>query len=148
MKNSNIVKKIAIGADHTGFDLKEKLKQYLTDTGYEVFDCGTFNPEPVDYPTIAYKVAKLVSDSQYERGIIVDGAGIGSAMAANKVPGVRASLCYDLSSAKNSREHNDANVLTLGAGLIGFQLAKQIVDVWLTAECTVDRHQRRVQLIS
>ena len=141
-------KKIAIGADHAGFELKEKLKQYLEEKGHLIFDCGTFSKESVDYPAIAYEVAKLVSDSQYERGIIVDGAGIGSAMAANKLPGVRAALCYDLSTAKNSREHNNANVLTLGAGLIGFELIKQIVDTWLAAECTVERHLRRVQMIS
>ncbi len=90
---------------------------------------------------------KLISEGKYEKGIIIDGAGIGSAMAANKVEGVRAALCYDVSSARNSREHNDANVLTLGAGLIGLSLAKQIVDIWLTTECTVDRHLRRVKMI-
>ena len=141
------LKRIAIGADHAGFELKEKLKQYLTEKGYTVFDCGTFSTDSVDYPSIAYNVAKLISSGEYEQGIIIDGAGIGSSMTANKVPGVRAALCYDISSAKNSREHNDANVLTLGAGLIGFQLAKQIVDIWLSTECTVDRHLRRVKMI-
>lgn len=140
-------RKIAIGADHAGFELKEKLKKYLTDKGHTVFDCGTFSIESVDYPVIAFNVAKLIADAEYELGIIIDGAGIGSAMAANKVPGVRAALCYDLSSARNSREHNDANVLTLGAGLIGFELAKQMVEVWLTTECTVDRHLRRVKML-
>jgi deoxyribose-phosphate aldolase len=140
-------KKIAIGADHAGFELKEKLKKYLTEQGHTVFDCGTFSTESVDYPAIAYQVAGLIGKGEYQLGIIVDGAGIGSAMTANKVPGVRAALCYDVSTARNSREHNDANVLTLGAGLIGFELAKQIVDIWLTTECTVDRHLRRVKMI-
>jgi len=140
-------RKIAIGADHAGFELKEKLKKYLTEQGHTVFDCGTFSTESVDYPAIAFQVARLIGNKEYELGIIVDGAGIGSAMAANKVPGVRAALCYDLSTARNSREHNNANVLTLGAGLIGFELAKQIVDVWLSSECTVDRHLKRVKMI-
>lgn len=144
--NSNTIK-IAIGSDHSGFELKEKLKFYLKEKGYSVFDSGTFSAEPVDYPAIAFNVAKLVSEGTYKKGIIIDGAGIGSAMAANKVDGVRAALCYDVSSARNSREHNDANVLTLGAGLIGLSLAKQIVDIWLTTECTVDRHLRRVKMI-
>ena len=138
---------IAIGADHAGYELKEKLKKYLAEQGHTVFDCGAFSTESVDYPVIAFQVARLIGSGEYELGIIIDGAGIGSAMAANKVPGVRAALCYDLSTAKNSREHNDANVLTLGAGLIGFELAKQIVDIWLTSECTVDRHLRRVNMI-
>ncbi len=141
-------RKIAIGADHAGFELKEKLKKYLTDRGHTIFDCGTFSTESVDYPAIAFHVARLIGNSEYELGIIVDGAGIGSAMAANKVAGVRAALCYDLSTARNSREHNNANVLTLGAGLIGFELAKQIVDVWLASDCTVDRHLKRVNMIS
>jgi deoxyribose-phosphate aldolase len=141
-------RKIALGADHAGFELKEKLKKYLTEQGHALFDCGTFSTESVDYPAIAYQVARLISSNEYDVGIIVDGAGIGSAMAANKVPGVRAALCYDVSTAQNSREHNDANVLTLGAGLIGFQLAKQIVDIWLTTECTVERHLKRVQMIA
>jgi deoxyribose-phosphate aldolase len=140
-------KKIVIGADHAGFELKEKLKKYLAQQGHAVFDCGTFSTDSVDYPAIAYQVARLIGSGEYELGIIIDGAGIGSAMAANKVPGVRAALCYDLSTARNSREHNNANVLTLGAGLIGFELAKQIADTWLNSECTVDRHLRRVNMI-
>jgi len=141
-------RKIALGADHSGFELKEKLKKHLTEQGHTVFDCGTFSTKSVDYPSIAYQVARLVSSGDYELGIIVDGAGIGSAMAANKVPGVRAALCYDISTARNSREHNNANVLTLGAGLIGFALAQQIVDVWLNSECTIERHLRRANMIS
>jgi len=140
--------KIAIGADHGGFELKEKLKKYLTDNNISVEDCGTHSTESVDYPKYAYAVANQVSGGSCQRGIVIDGAGIGSCMAANKVPGVRAALCYDLSSAKNSREHNDANVLALGAGLIGFELAKQIVDIWLNTDCTVDRHIKRVAMIN
>jgi len=139
--------KIAIGADHGGFRLKEELAAQLKDQGHDVTDVGTSSDEAVDYPVFAQAVARQVASGQSERGIMVDGAGIGSAMAANKVPGVRAALAYDISSALNSREHNDANVLTLGAGLIGPALARQIVDAWLGAECTEARHQRRVELI-
>jgi deoxyribose-phosphate aldolase len=139
--------KIALGADHVGYELKEILKNHLESSGYEVVDCGTNSTDPVDYPIIAYKVACLVSEQNCQRGIIIDGAGIGSAIAANKLPGIRAALCYDLSSARNSREHNDANVLTLGAGLIGAALAKQISDVWLNSSCTVERYLNRVQQI-
>jgi deoxyribose-phosphate aldolase len=139
--------KIAIGADHGGFELKEKLKKYLSEKGHAVEDCGTYSAEAVDYPTYAYAVAKQVSDNHCERGIMINGAGIGSCMVANKVPRVRAAMCYDISTARNSREHNDANMLTLGAGLIGFELAKQIVDIWLSTECTAERHKKRVAMI-
>ncbi len=141
------VNKIALGSDHSGFQLKEIFKKYLETRGYQIVDCGTHSTEPVDYPLIAYKVAKLVSDNSCERGIMIDGAGIGSAITANKLPGVRATLCYDFSSARNSREHNDANFLTLGAGLIGEGLAKQIVELWLTTDCTTERYLKRVQQI-
>ena len=124
-------RRIAIGADHGGYSLKESLKPHLAELGYEVVDCGTHNSDPVDYPDIAYAVARLVADGTCANGIIIDGAGIGSCMAANKVPGVRAALCYDHATAVNSREHNHANVLTLGAGLIGASLARQIVTDWL-----------------
>jgi len=138
---------IAIGADHGGFPLKEKLVAYLRDLGHEVHDCGTSSTESVDYPDFAYAVARLVSEGACRQGIVVDGAGIGSAMVANKVPGVRAALCYDVSSARNSREHNHANVLTLGAGLIGENLARQIVDVWLHTPWGTGRHAKRVEKI-
>jgi ribose 5-phosphate isomerase B len=140
-------KVIALGADHGGLDMKEVLKAYLQELGYDVKDCGTFSSESVDYPDFAYAVAKLVSEGQAWRGIMVDGAGIGSCMTANKVPGVRASMCYDLSTAKNAREHNDANVLTLGGRLIGDNLAKAIVKTWLETEFGGGRHQRRVNKI-
>ena len=140
--------KIAIGADHGGYELKKKLKKYLIDKGYTLEDCGTHSTDAVDYPKYAYAVAEMVSKGTANVGIMIDGAGIGSCMTANKVPGVRAALCYDISTAKNSREHNDANMLTLGAGMVGFELAKQIVDVWLTSKCTVDRHKKRVAMIT
>jgi ribose 5-phosphate isomerase B len=138
---------VAIGADHGGYALKEILKAYLVGLGYTVVDCGTHSTEPVDYPDLAYAVARLVGSGEAWRGIVVDGAGIGSAMAANKVPGVRAALCYDHATAVNSREHNDANVLTLGAGLIGSNLAQQIAQTWLATAFSGGRHQRRVDKI-
>lgn len=140
-------KVIALGADHGGFDMKETLKAYLQELGYAIKDCGAFGSESVDYPDFAYAVARLVSEGQAWRGIMVDGAGIGSCMAANKVPGVRASMCYDLSTAVNAREHNDANVLTLGGHLIAEGLAKKIVKTWLETKFAGGRHERRVNKI-
>ena len=139
-------KRIAIGADHGGYELKEQLLAHLASAGHRVNDVGTSSREAVDYPVFARAVAEAVSSGSADVGIMIDGAGIGSCMAANKVPGVRAAMAYDLSSARNSREHNDANVLTLGAGLIGAGLAKQIVDVWLATECTEPRHLNRVAM--
>lgn len=139
--------RIAVGADHGGFELKERLREWLSANGYEVDDCGTRDGSRCDYPVIAASVARKVADGSCQRGVIVDGAGIGSSMVANKLPGVRAALCYDVSSARNSREHNDANVLTLGAGLIGAALAQQILSIWLTTDCTEERHQKRVRMI-
>lgn len=139
--------RVAIGADHSGFELKQRLARWLKEHGYAVEDCGVFDTQPADYPVIAASVARKVASSEVDRGIVIDGAGIGSSMVANKFPGVRAALCYDLSSARNSREHNDANVLTMGAGLIGASLAEQIVEAWLGATCTVDRHLKRVAMI-
>ncbi len=139
---------IALGADHGGFSLKEHLKGYLQQQGYAVTDCGTHSTEAVDYPDIAAAVAEHVSDGRCGRGIIIDGAGIGSAMVANRFAGVRAAMCYDVSTARNSREHNDANVLTLGAGLIGVRLGEQIVETWLKWDCTAERHRRRVAKIT
>ncbi len=139
--------RIALGSDHAGFALKKELVSYLREKGHEVEDVGTHSADPVDYPVFAREVANRVASGTCARGIVIDGAGIGSAIVANKVPGVRAALAYDLSSAINSREHNDANVLTLGAGLIGGVLARQIVDAWLEAECTQERHMRRVAMI-
>jgi ribose 5-phosphate isomerase B len=138
---------VALGADHGGYAMKEDLKAHLGGLGYEVIDCGTSSTASVDYPDFAYAVAKLVSDGRAWRGIMVDGAGIGSCMAANKVPGVRAAMCYDHATAVNSREHNDANVLTLGGALLGANLARQIVKTWLETDFGGDRHARRVNKI-
>jgi RpiB/LacA/LacB family sugar-phosphate isomerase len=138
---------IAIGADHGGYALKERIAFKLKEAGWEVTDCGTDSHESVDYPDFARAVAEKVASSECRWGIVIDGAGIGSAIAANKVPGVRAATCYDISSARNSREHNHANVLSLGAGLIGEGLAWQIVEEWLATEWGGDRHARRVAKI-
>lgn len=138
---------IAIGADHGGFPLKERIAFKLREAGWEVTDCGTDSHESVDYPHFAHLVAQKVASGECRWGIVVDGAGIGSAMAANKVPGVRAATCYDISSARNSREHNHANVLSLGAGLIGEGLAWQIVEEWLATDWGEGRHARRVAMI-
>jgi ribose 5-phosphate isomerase B len=140
--------RVAIGCDHGGFTLKTTLIAHLAERGVEVVDCGCSGTESVDYPDFAHEVARLVSRGACRSGIIVDGAGIGSCMVANKVPGVRAALCYDLSSARNSREHNHANVLTLGAGLIGANLACQIVSAWLDTAWGGGRHARRVEKIT
>jgi len=145
--DANPDRTVALGADHGGFALKEELKNYLQELGYAVLDCGTHSTESVDYPDFAYAVARLVAEGRAGRGIMVDGAGIGSCMAANKVPGIRAAMCYDLSTAANSREHNDANVLTLGGRLIGISLARQIVKTWLSTEFGGGRHARRVDKI-
>jgi len=140
--------RIAIGADHGGFELKGVLAAHLQQAGHQVEDVGTLSHEAVDYPVFARAVAEAVSRGSADVGIMIDGAGIGSSMVANKVPGVRAALAYDVSSARNSREHNDANVLTLGAALIGAGLARQIVDVWLATECTESRHRNRVAMFA
>lgn len=142
-----VQQRVAIGADHGGYALKEALKPHLQTLGYAVTDCGAHNTDAVDYPDLAYAVARLVADGKCAAGIIIDGAGIGSCMAANKVPGVRAALCYDHATAVNSREHNHANVLTLGAGLIGVNLAKQIVADWLATPYGGGRHAKRVEKI-
>ena len=135
---------IAIGADHGGFVLKQHLSERLKKEGYTVQDCGTHTPEAVDYPDYAHAVAARVGSGICAWGIVVDGAGIGSCMVANKVPGVRAALCHDVSSAHNSREHNHANVLTLGARFIGEGLADEIVSTWLATPWGPGRHAARV----
>ncbi len=140
--------RIAVGADHGGFDLKNTLTAHLRKKGYPVEDFGTSSREAVDYPVFAHAVANAVSKGSADVGIIIDGAGIGSCMVANKVAGVRAALANDLLSARHSREHNNANVLTLGAGRVGTGLAEQIIDVWLATECTEPRHLNRVAMFS
>lgn len=139
---------VALGADHGGFPLKEALKPLLAELGHDVLDVGTFGTDPVDYPDFAVAVARAVAEGRAWRGIMVDGAGIGSAMAANKIRGVRAALCYDLTTAVNAREHNDANVLTLGGTLIGTRLATDIVRAFLTTAFGGGRHAPRVEKIN
>ncbi len=140
--------RIAIGADHGGFALKTMLISKLMEAGHSIEDVGTDDSEACDYPDFAHAVARQVAKGSCRWGIMIDGAGIGSAMVANKVPRVRAAACYDLSTARNSREHNRANVLTLGAGLTGSALAWQIVQEWLATPWGGDRHLRRVALIN
>jgi len=139
---------VAVGADHGGYDLKEQLKKYLGEWGYTALDLGTSSREAVDYPDFAEAVANAVSRGDAWRGIVIDSAGIGSSIAANKVPGVRAALCYDRASARNSREHNDANVISLGAKLISSEVAREIVAIWLAMPFAGGRHLRRVEKIT
>jgi len=138
---------VAMGADHGGFRMKEALKPVVESLGFEVCDVGVHEEKPVDYPDIALRVAEMVASGQAARGVIVDGAGIGSAMAANKVPGILAALCYDKASARNSREHNDSNVLTLGGRLLTETQAEEVLRTWLTTPFAGGRHQARVRKI-
>lgn len=138
---------IAVGADHGGFGMKEELKKFLEELDYPFHDFGTYDENPVDYPDIAFTVAQAVARRQCRLGILIDGAGIGSCMAANKVPGILAALCYDEATARNSREHNYANVLTLGGRLISSQQMRRIVQTWLETPYGEERHRRRVQKI-
>src|ERR1043166_7846494 len=138
---------VAVGADHGGYPMKEELKAFLAELGHRVRDFGTNSTDAVYYPDFAHAVALAVSDGEHDLGIIIDGAGVGSAMTANKVPGVRAAACYDPKVARNSREHNDANVLTLGSGTIDSNQMREIVRVWLSTEITEERHKRRVAKI-
>jgi ribose 5-phosphate isomerase B len=138
---------IAIGADHGGFSLKEALKPVLESLGFQLRDVGVHEEKAADYPDLARKVAELVAGGTAARGVAIDGAGIGSCMAANKVPGVRAALCYDKASARNSREHNDSNVLTLGARLLTQTQAEEVLRTWIATPFAGGRHQARVQKI-
>ncbi|MCR4426400.1 MAG: ribose 5-phosphate isomerase B [Firmicutes bacterium] len=139
--------KIVIASDHGGYPLKEELKKYIVDLGHEVSDYGTHNTDPVDYPDFAFLVAEAVARGACDRGIMVDGIGAASAIVANKVPGVRAASCSDTFTASMSRAHNDSNVLTLGARVVGGGLAREIVKVWLTTEFEGGRHMRRVSKV-
>jgi ribose 5-phosphate isomerase B len=140
--------RVALGADHGGFGLKEMLREYLTDElGYLVKDVGTYSDASCDYPDFALKVARAVARGECSFGIMIDGAGIGSSMAANKVPGVLAACCHDVKTAVNSREHNNANVLTMGSGVVGRGLARQMVRVWLSTGFGGGRHERRVRKV-
>ena len=139
---------IAIGSDHGGFSMKEALKIYLTEQGNRIIDVGTDSEQPCDYPDFAYAVASLVSSSKAERGIMIDSVGVASAIVANKVPGVRAVPCYDEFVARSSREHNNANILTLGSKVLGIEVVKSIVKLWLDTPFAGGRHLPRVNKIS
>ena len=143
-----MISTVALGADHAGFELKEALKAWLIDQGYQILDYGAHSPEPVDYPDYAAQVAEAVADQKVERGVLICGTGIGMAIAASKVPGVRAALCSDLYTARMSREHNDANVLTLGGRLMGPEMALDILRMWIETDFAGGRHQRRVDKIA
>jgi len=144
--NSQI--KIAIGADHTGVKLKKIIGEILKQKGYNLFDVGAFTEDAVDYPDIAYAVANRVMIGEVEFGIIIDATGIPSAITANKLPGIRAATCYNEFSARSSREHNNANILVIGARAIGEETAKSIVEVWLNSKFLGDRHQKRLDKLS
>jgi ribose 5-phosphate isomerase B len=141
-------KSIAIGSDHGGFELKEKLKPIFEEFELHIKDVGVHEQKPVDYPDIAREVAEIVARGEALRGVIIDGAGIGSSIVANKFPGIRAALCYDKASARNSREHNDSNVLTLGARLLTSTQAEDVLRVWLTTPFAGGRHAARVLKIT
>lgn len=139
---------IAIGSDHGGYNLKEEIKKMLTEQNVEFRDFGTHSAESIDYPEVSQKVGQAVVAGECTRGIIICGTGIGVCIAANKLKGIRAALCHDVFSAQMSREHNDANILTMGERVIGPGLAGMIVKTWLTTEFAGGRHGRRVDKIS
>jgi len=137
--------RIAIGADHAGFDLKQILAAYLRQQGHEVLDKGTDNVEPVDYPDFSEAVGKALLDGEAERGVIICGSGVGASVSANKLPGIRAGLCHDTYSARQGVEHDDMNILVLGARVIGVEVAYDLVDNFLAAKFNgAERHRRRV----
>jgi ribose 5-phosphate isomerase B len=146
-RGSRVEKIVAVGADHGGFQMKEELKSLLTELGHRVRDFGTHSTEAVDYPDFAHAVARAVAEGGADVGITIDGAGVGSCMTANKVPGVRAAACYSAKVARNSREHNGANVLTLGSGTITSAEMRDIVQAWLSTDLSEERHKRRVAKI-
>jgi len=140
--------RVAIGADHAGFPLKEHLKVTLQRLGHAVHDHGTHSEEPVDYPPICLAVGRAVAEGRADRGIVIGGSGQGEQIAANKVVGIRAALCNDLYTARMSRAHNDANVLSLGGRIVAFALADEILSIWLNTTFEGGRHQRRLDQIS
>ena len=140
--------RIVIGADHAGFDLKQVIAAYLRHLGHDVIDKGTDSEEPVDYPDFAERLAKTLLDGEAERGVLICGSGVGASVAANKIPGVRAGLCHNTYSARQGVEHDDMNVLVLGARVIGVELARELVDHFLKARFNgEERHRRRVEKI-
>jgi len=140
--------RIVIGADHAGFDLKQVIAAYLRHLGHDVIDQGTDSKEPVDYPDFAERLAKALLDGEAERGVLICGSGVGASVAANKIPGIRAGLCHNTYSARQGVEHDDMNVLVLGARVIGVELARELVDHFLKARFNgEERHRRRVEKI-
>ena len=140
--------KISLGTDHAGFQLKEKVKELVASLGHEVTDVGTFNEESVDYPIFIRKAAEAVASGECERGIVFGGSGNGEAMAANKVRGIRCALCWNEELARLSRQHNDANMLSLGQRVIPEDTALNVVRVWLTTNFEGGRHERRVEMLN
>ena len=140
--------RVAIGSDHAGFRLKTVVAEHLAEAGHRVDDLGTDSPEPVDYPPFCAAVGRAVVRGDAEAGIVIGGSGQGEQIAANKVPGIRAALCNDLYTARLSRQHNDANVLSMGGRVVGFGLAEEILKLWLTTTFEGGRHQRRIDQIS
>ncbi len=140
--------KIALGTDHAGFIYKEKIKKLLQSLGHEVKDCGTFDENPVDYPLFIKPAAEAVARGECERGVVFGGSGNGEAMVANKVKGVRCALCWNEESASLSRQHNDANVLSMGERMIPLELALRIVRIWLETPFEGGRHQARVDQVN
>ena len=136
--------KIAVVSDHAGFELKESIKEYLESLSHEVIDCGTFSKDSVDYPDFADVAAKKILDGSAERGVFICGTGIGISIAANRHKGIRAALCADIYSARLSRQHNNANVLAMGANIVALPLAKEMINVWLSESFEGGRHERRV----
>jgi ribose 5-phosphate isomerase B len=139
--------KIAIGSDHAGFRYKELIKQFLTGSGHAVYDFGTDSEEPVDYPLFIRPVALAVARGEFERGVVLGGSGNGEAMAANRVKGVRCALCWSVESARLARQHNDANIISLGQRMITEEAALEIVRTWLETPFEGGRHLRRIQLL-
>jgi len=138
---------IALASDHAGFDYKQRIKQHLLDAGHQVTDLGTDSPQPCDYPLLIRPAAEAVADGRCERAIVLGGTGNGEAMVANRVPGVRCALCWDLRSARFARAHNDANVLSLGQRMVSIEAALEVVDTWLATPFDAGRHARRIALI-
>jgi len=141
------MQKIIIGSDHAGFKLKEKLKAYLLKSGFKVKDIGAYSCLRCDYPGIAYKLAKQVSSGRFKRGILICYTGIGNTIVANRVPGIGATLCYNIKAARLSREHNDSNILALGAVFVNASLAQRITGIWLRTKFSAGRHKRRLNQI-
>lgn len=144
---TGLPKRIVIASDHAGFNLKERLKPYLEKRGLKIKDLGTYSEERCDYPKIAFNLAKEVANGRFKQGILICKSGIGNAIVANRLPGVRAALCYNVKAARLSREHNDSNVLVLGSVFVNLALAKRIINMWLNTPFLSGRHKRRLKQI-